>query len=51
MQHLHGYFVAAAYAIFAVVLAADFLLPRLRQRQVLRGIRLRERRQSPKAPE
>lgn len=51
MQHLHGYFVAAAYLVFGVVLAVDFFLPRLRQRGVLRAIRLRERRNAQRMSE
>lgn len=42
-------YVAAAYAIFAVVLLWDFLAPRLRIRQVLRSVRLRARRDAAKS--
>jgi heme exporter protein CcmD len=44
MEHLHGWFVAAAYAVSAVVLAADAILPRIKFQSLLRGILLRERR-------
>jgi heme exporter protein D len=44
MEHLHGWFVAAAYAVFAVILLADAILPRIKFKSLLRGILLRERR-------
>jgi hypothetical protein len=44
MEHLHGWFVAAAYVIGLGILAADALLPRFRMRSLLRAIQLRERR-------
>ena len=44
MAHLHDWFVAAAYAVFAVILLADAVLPRLKFKSLLRGILLRERR-------
>lgn len=37
-------YVAAAYAVFALVLAWDFLVPRLRIRQTLRRLRLQQQR-------
>ena len=45
MEHLHLWFVSAAYAAFVIILAADALLPRLALRTLLRGIVLRERRE------
>lgn len=44
MEHLHVWFVAAAYAITALILLADALLPRIKFKALLRGILLRERR-------
>lgn len=44
MEHLHGWFVAAAYAIGLGVLVADAVLPRIKFKSLLRGILLRERR-------
>lgn len=44
MEHLHGWFVAAAYAFFALMLVADALLPRYRFTALLRAIRRREQR-------
>ena len=46
MEHLHGWFVAAAYAIALVILLADAFLPRIKFKSLLRGILLRERRAS-----
>ena len=46
MQHLHVWFVAAAYAIALLILVADALLPRIKFQSLLRGILLRERRAS-----
>ena len=46
MEHLHGWFVAAAYAIALVILVADALLPRIKFKSLLRGILLLERRAS-----
>lgn len=46
MEHLHGWFVAAAYVIALVILLADALLPRIKLKSLLRGILLRERRAS-----
>ncbi|HAI59576.1 MAG TPA: heme exporter protein CcmD [Xanthomonadaceae bacterium] len=46
MQHLHVWFVAGAYATFALILLADLFLPRIKLRSLLRGILLRERRAS-----
>jgi len=37
-------YVAAAYAVFAVVLLWDFVAPRIRIAQVLRAVRLLARR-------
>jgi heme exporter protein D len=45
MEHLHAWFVAAAYAVFIVILAVDALVPRITFRALLRDIVLRERRQ------
>ncbi len=45
MEHLHPWFVAAAYAVFIVILAADALVPRFAFSSLLSGIALRERRQ------
>ena len=50
MEHLHGWFVAAAYAAFAVLLLADAVLPRIRFKSLLRGILLRERRTGASTP-
>jgi heme exporter protein D len=47
MEHLHGWFVAAAYVIGLGILVADAVLPRLRLKSLLRGIQLRERRNAP----
>lgn len=44
MQHLHVWFVIGAYATFALILLADFVLPRIKFKSLLRGILLRERR-------
>lgn len=49
MEHLHGWFVAAAYAVFAVLMLADAILPRVKFKSLLRGILLRERR-APASP-
>jgi|JI81BgreenRNA_FD_contig_81_1378284_length_1259_multi_3_in_0_out_0_2 hypothetical protein len=46
MEHLHGWFVAAAYLVSAIILLADALLPRVKFKSLLRGILLRERRAS-----
>lgn len=40
----HWQYVAAAYGAFAVLMAWDFIAPRLSLRQTLRGIRLNQRR-------
>ncbi len=47
MEHLHVWFVAGAYAVTLIVLAADAILPRIKLKSQLRGILLRERRQKP----
>ncbi|MCW5581448.1 MAG: heme exporter protein CcmD [Luteimonas sp.] len=39
-------YVAAAYAVFAVVLLWDFVAPRLRIARVLRAVRLLARREA-----
>lgn len=44
MEHLHGWFVAAAYVIGLGILLADAVLPRFRLKSLLRAIQLRERR-------
>lgn len=44
MIHLHQEFVIAAYVIFALALALDFLIPQLSYKKTLRNIRLRARR-------
>jgi len=44
MEHLHPWFVAAAYAAFTLLLLADAALPRIKFKSLLRGILLRERR-------
>lgn len=41
----YGAYVWSSYAIFFIVLAIDFLAPRLRRRQVLAELRGRLRRQ------
>ena len=46
MEHLHGWFVAAAYGVSAILLLGDALLPRVKFKSLLRGILLRERRAS-----
>ena len=46
MEHLHGWFVAAAYVIALAILLADAFLPRIKFQSLLRGILLRERRAS-----
>ena len=43
-------YVIAAYMVFAVVLAWDFLVPRLQLRQQLRAARLRIARQQAATP-
>jgi heme exporter protein D len=43
MSYLH--YVIAAYAVFAVVLLWDFIVPRLQIRRLLRDARLRGSRQ------
>lgn len=43
MTYLH--YVIAAYAVFAIVLAWDFVVPRLQIRRLLRAARLRGSRQ------
>ncbi len=43
MSYLH--YVIAAYAVFAVVLLWDFIVPRLQVRKLLRNARLRGSRQ------
>lgn len=47
MEHLHVWFVTAAYAVTALILLADALLPRIKFKALLRGILLRERRAKP----
>ena len=42
-------YIVAAYAVFALVLAWDALAPWLRQRQLLRAIRLRALRDASRA--
>ncbi len=42
-------YVAAAYAIFAIVLLWDMIVPALRIRRILRDARLRARRSSARA--
>ncbi|MBS3959883.1 MAG: hypothetical protein KGZ52_10855 [Xanthomonadaceae bacterium] len=46
MEHLHPWFLAGAFGISAVLLVADAVLPRIKFKSLLRGILLRERRQS-----
>lgn len=41
-------YVAAAYAVFATVLAWDYLAPRIRLGQIRRAIALRARREATK---
>lgn len=43
-------YVTAAYLVFAVVLAWDYLAPRLRLRRVRRTIALRQRREAGAKP-
>jgi heme exporter protein D len=45
MIHLHEEFVAAAFLVFAIALAWDYLAPRLQHKKTLRNILLRVRRQ------
>jgi len=45
MEHLHPWFIAAAFGVSAVLLVADAVLPRIKFQSLLRGILLRERRQ------
>ena len=40
----YGYYVWSSYALFALMLAWDLLLPRLRMRRVLREIAQRQQR-------
>lgn len=42
-------YVFAAYAVFVLVLAWDFVAPRLRIRQVLRRLQLQQRRRDARA--
>lgn len=51
MEHLHGWFVAAAYAVAAVILVADAVLPRVKFKSLLRGMMLRERRNAASKPQ
>ena len=44
----HQNYVAAAYLVFALVLAWDYLAPRWQLRQALRAIALRARRDADK---
>ncbi len=44
-------YVAAAYGVFAIVLAWDYLAPRLSLRRTRRQIALRARRESARAPQ
>ena len=44
-------YVIGAYAVFAVVLLWDYVVPRLQLRQQLRAARLRAARQRPQAPD
>lgn len=46
MEHLHPWFIAAAFGVSAVLLVADAVLPRIKFQSILRGILLRERRPS-----
>ena len=43
-------YVIAAYAVFAVVLLWDFIVPRLQIRAALRAARLRATRTTPRKP-
>ncbi len=45
----HAGYVGAAYAVFAVVLAWDFFVPRLKLAQVRRAIAQRARRDAAKS--
>lgn len=47
MEHLHGWFVTAAYAVFTLVLVFDAFLPWIKFKSLLRGIVLRDRRHTP----
>ena len=40
----HAVFVWSAYAVFGAMLAWDFVIPRLRERRALRGVRRRVQR-------
>lgn len=42
-------YVIGAYAVFLVALIWDFFSPRLRIRRVLRGVRMRARRETARA--
>ena len=44
-------YVIGAYAVFAIVLSWDYVVPRLQLRQQLRAARLRAARQRPPAPD
>ena len=44
-------YVFAAYAVFAIVMLWDYVVPRLPLRQQLRAARLRAARQRPQAPD
>ncbi len=50
MIHLHQEFVIAAYIIFVLALAWDFLVPQFNYRKTLRNIRLRARRNKTSQP-
>lgn len=47
MEHLHGWFLAAAYAAFTLVLVVDAILPWIKLKSLLRSIVLRDRRHPP----
>ena len=43
-------YVIAAYAVFALVMAWDYIAPKLQLRAALRGVRLRATRTTNRAP-
>ncbi len=47
----YGFYVWASYAVFFILLAIDFIAPRLRRRRVLAELRGRLRRQQRKNQE
>lgn len=47
----YGFYVWTSYAVFFILLAIDFIAPRLRRRRVLAELRGRLRRQQRKTPE